>query len=184
MPENPALVEPFREASCESILQPRSRRNFDIVSVWRTFKLLRRLNCDVFHCYNDHTSPLIGAALAGVPVRIWSKLAMSSYYEKNIRPKGLHRVALSSRVSCALSTCVLARSKAVRQELIADGAAPGKISITPVDVDITLYGNTSDSDLNRVLKILSERNLKHGYCLLTVSLQVMKLHSRNPFKIE
>ena len=147
IPENPALVEPFREVGCEIILQPRSRRNFDLASVWRTYKLLRRLDCDVFHCYNDHTSPLIGAALAGVPVRIWSKLAMSPYYEKNIRPKGLRRLALSSRVSCALSTHVLARSKAVRQELIVDGAAPGKISITPVDVDCTLYGNTSESDM-------------------------------------
>lgn len=147
MPENTALVEPFREAGCKVILQPRSRRNFDIGSVWRTYKLMRRLNCGIFHCYNDHTSPLIGAALAGVPVRIWSKLAMSPYYEKNIRPKGLRRLALSSRLSCALSTRVLVRSKAVRQELIADGAVPCKISITPVDVDITLYGDASELDM-------------------------------------
>ncbi len=147
IPDNTELVVPFREADCKVILQPRSRRNFDLACVWRTNKLLRRLNCDIFHCYNDHTSPLIGAALAGVPVRIWSKLAMSPYYEKNIRPKGLRRIALSSRVSCALSTRVLVRSKAVRQELVADGAAPGKISITPVDVDITLYGNASELDM-------------------------------------
>ncbi len=147
IPDNTELVEPFREADCKVILQPRSRRNFDLACVWRTNKLLRRLNCDIFHCYNDHTSPLIGAALAGVPVRIWSKLAMSPYYEKNIRPKGLRRIALSSRVSCALSIRVLVRSKAVRQELVADGAASGKISITPVDVDITLYGNASELDM-------------------------------------
>ena len=161
MPENPALSEPIKKAGCEIILQPRSRRNFDVGSVWRTYKLLRRLKCDVFHCYNDHTSPLIGAALAGVPVRIWSKLAMSPYYEKNIGPKGLQRLALSSRVSCALSIRVLARSKAVRQELLADGAAPDKILITPVDVDTLLYGNISASDLrsDRMLKI----GLDHYY---------------------
>lgn len=161
IPENPALVEPFRDAGCEVILQPRSRRNFDIGSVWRTNKLLRHLNCDIFHCYNDHTSPLIGAALAGVPVRIWSKLAMSPYYEKNIRPKGLRRLALSSRLSCALSTRVLVRSKAVRQELIADGAAPCKISITPVDVDITLYGDGSESDMR------AEMGYSHSDLIIT-----------------
>jgi len=146
MPSNSVLVEPFREAGCEIIIQPRSRGNFDLLSIWRNFKLLRRLRCDIFHCHNDHTSPLISAALASVPVRVWSKLAMSSYYEKGIRPKGLHRLALSSRVSCTLSTRVLARSNAVREELIADGATPGKISITPVDVDIALYGNISEPD--------------------------------------
>ncbi|MCP4609800.1 MAG: glycosyltransferase family 4 protein [Planctomycetes bacterium] len=147
MSENPSVVEPFREACSEIILQPRSRRSFDLACVWRTYKLLRGLKCDIFHCYNDHTSPLIGAALARIPVRIWSKLAMSSYYEKNINPKGLHRLALSSRLSCALSTRVLARSRAVRDELIASGATPSKIMITPVDVDITRYSNTSVSDL-------------------------------------
>lgn len=151
IPENPALVEPFREAGCEIILQPRSRRNFDLVCVWRTYRLLRHLRCDVFHCYNDHTSPLMGAALAGIPVRIWSKLAMSPYYEENIKPKGLHHWALSSRLSCALSTCVLARSKAVRQELILDGATPDKVSITPVDVDITLYDDVSVSDMRAIM---------------------------------
>jgi len=147
MPENPALAEPFREAGCEIILQPRSRRNFDLASIWRTYRLLRRLKCDIFHCHNDHTSPLIGAALAGVPVRLWSKLAMSSYYEQGVHPKGLHCLAVSSKVSSALSTRVLARSKAVRGELIADGAAPDKILVTPVDVDIALYNSTSAPDL-------------------------------------
>jgi len=151
MPENPALVEPFREAGCEIILQPRSRRNFDVGSVWRAYKLLRHLKCDVFHCYNDHTSPLIGAALARVSVRIWSKLAMSSYYEKGTRPRGLHRLMPSTRVSCTLSTRVLARSNAVREELIADGATPSKILITPVDVDTLLYGNSSELDLRSQL---------------------------------
>jgi glycosyltransferase involved in cell wall biosynthesis len=151
LPENLALVEPFSDAGCEIVLQPRSQRSFDLACVWRTRRLLRDLHCDVFHCHNDHTSPLIGAAIAKVPVRIWSKLAMSPYYEQNIQPRGLRRLALSTRVSCALSTRVLARSQAVRQELIRDGAAPDRISVASVDVDLSLYGRPLDSDMRREL---------------------------------
>jgi len=104
MPENPALVEPFKEAGCEIILQPRSRRNFDFGSVWRTYRLLRSLKCDVFHCHNDHTSPLIGAA--------------SPYYEKGVSPKSLHRLMPSTRVSCICAHRILAISDEVGRELI------------------------------------------------------------------
>ena len=151
LPENPALVEPFREVGCEIILQSRSRGNFDLTGIWRTYTMLRRLKCDVFHCYNDHTSPLIGAVMARVPVRVWSKLAMSSYYERGVEAKGLHRLALSSKISCALSTRVLARSEAVKQELIAEGAMPDKISVSPVDVDVSLYADVSALDLKEEL---------------------------------
>lgn len=151
MPEDSALVAPFREASCDIVLQPRSRGNFDRASAWRTYRLLRRLQCDVFHCYNDHTSPLIGAALARVPVRVWSKLAMSPFYERGIQPTGLHRLAVSSRLSCSLATRVLARSEAVKQELIAEGARPENIQITSVDVDVSLYQGDSTSDLRNEL---------------------------------
>jgi len=151
MPENPALAEPFRKAGCDIILQPRSRGNFDLASVWRVYRLLRQLKGDVFHCYNDHTSPLLGAALAKVPVRIWSKLAMSPYYEKNTQPRGVHCLALSTRLSCALATRILARSEAVKQELIAEGSAPAKISVVPVDVDISLYGTAPASPLRQEL---------------------------------
>jgi len=136
MPENSALAEPFREAGCEIIIQPRSRGNFDLMSVWRTNKLLRRLNCDVFHCYNDHTSPLIGAALAGVRVRLWSKRSMRSAFETMKKMTFRDRVAVSARLSSWLATKILAVSAAVKNELVSIGIPSCKIILCPNPVEV------------------------------------------------
>jgi len=151
MPENPALVEPFREAGCEIILQPRSCRNFDLASIRRTYKLLRRVKCDVFHCHNDHTSPLIGAALARVPVRIWSKLAMSPYYEKGVSPKGTHRLMLSTRVSCMCAHRVIAISQRVRAELVETVGFARKIDTVYVPVDYDRFANAERGNIRQEL---------------------------------
>jgi len=136
MPEDPQLSTPFRDAGCEIILQPRPPRNIDPACVWRTYRLLRRLRCDVFHCHNVHTSPLLGAALAGVPVRIWSKLAMSPYYERSISPRGIHRYQPSVRLSAAMAHRVLCISSAVRDELVSLGVSPAKLNVVPAPVDL------------------------------------------------
>lgn len=151
MPENPLLVEPFREAGCKIILQTRSRRSFDLACVWRTNKLLRWLKCDIFHCYNDHTSPLIGAALASVPVRIWSKFAMSAHYEKGVLPKGLHRLVPSIRVSCLCAHQVLAISEKVRLELIELGGLDKIIDTVYVPVDYELFATATQGGIKREL---------------------------------
>lgn len=151
MPENPALVEPFRKAGCEIILQPRSRRNFDIASVWRTYKLLRRLKCDIFHCYNDHTGPLIGAAMAGVPVRIWSKLAMSSYYEQGVAPRGWRRLMPSTRISCLCAHRILAISDKVGRELVETVGFGKKIGTVYVPVDYHRFANAAKGNIRQEL---------------------------------
>ena len=151
MPKNPALVEPFKEAGCEIMLRPRSRRNFDIASVWRVYNLLRRLKCDIFHCHNDHTSPLVGAALAGVPVRIWSKLAMSSYYENNERPRGLHNLMPSTRISCFCAHRVMAISNTVGRELIETVGFGDKIDTVYVPVDYHRFANTAKGNIRKEL---------------------------------
>ena len=151
MPEDTELSKPFQEAGCEIILQRRPNRNFDLRCVLSTRRMLRKLRCDVFHCHNVHTSPLIGAALAGVPVRIWSKLAMSPYYEQGIEPTGIHRLALSTRVSSGLSHRVLAISTAVAEELVGSGTPTDKIITTPVDVDVRRFANASADGVRRRL---------------------------------
>ena len=151
MPENPALVEPFLDAGCEIILQHRSRGNFDLVSVWRTYKLLQQLSCGIFHCYNDHTSPLIGAALAGVPVRIWSKLAMSPYYEKGMSPKGVHRLMPSTRVSCLCAHRILAISDKVGSELIGTVGFDKKVDTVYVPVDYHRFANAAQGNIRKEL---------------------------------
>lgn len=136
MPEDTELSRPFQEAGCEIILQRRPNRNFDLRCVLSTCRMLRKLRCDVFHCHNVHTSPLIGAALAGVPVRIWSKLAMSPYYEQGIHPTGIHRLMPSTRVSCCLAHRILALTSCVAEELHSYGVSPAKVEILPAPVDI------------------------------------------------
>jgi len=143
MPQDRALSRPFLHFGCEIVFQPQARGQFDPACIWRTYRLLRRVHCDVFHCHNTHTSPLIAAALAGVPVRIWSKLAMSPYYERGESRRGLHRLQLSNRVSVALAHRVLCISHAVLEELVHDGVRSGKLVVAPAPVDVGVYALAS-----------------------------------------
>ena len=113
--------------------------------------MLRRIGTDVFHCYNWHTSPLIGAALAGVPVRLWSILSMSPYYEQDIEPQGIHRLMPSVRLSCALCRRVLPLSEAVRSELLQIGVARSKTEVIRVPVDVDAYANASIEGMREAL---------------------------------
>lgn len=151
MPDDSALVEPFTDAGCEIVLQPRSRGNFDAASIWRTWRLLHRLKCDVFHCHNDHTSPLIGAALARVPVRIWSKLSMSSHYETGEAPSGLQGLCLSNRISSRCSHRILALTEAVRKEFISQGGSARKTIVVPGPVDVERFAGASGDGLREKL---------------------------------
>jgi len=155
MPDDAALVEPFTQAGCEIILQPRSRGNFDAASIRRTYRLLRRLKCDVFHCHNDHTSPLIAAALARVPVRIWSKLAMSSHYEEGTTPQGIHRLQASVRLSAKLAHKVHTVSDAVRDELLNLGIAiaTDKVQTIRCPIDLERYNGADGSAVRRELGV-------------------------------
>ncbi|MFT6925931.1 MAG: glycosyltransferase involved in cell wall biosynthesis [Psychromonas sp.] len=138
-PDDPALIEPFIEAGCEIIYQSRSKGNFDLASVFRNFKLLRKVKCDVFHCYNDHTSPIIGAMFARVPVRVWSKLAMSSYYEQGIPPKGLKKLMLSTRITCLFSNRILAISDAAGKEICEQVGFQKKITTVRAPVPLERF---------------------------------------------
>jgi len=138
-PDNLELINPFIEAGCKIIYQPRSRGNFDLRSIYRNFKLFKKIKCDVFHCYNDHTSPLIAAALNNIPVRIWSKLSMSSYYELGIRPKGLQRFMLSTRVTCLLSNRILAISDMAGEEIVDQVGFKKKIFTVNVPVSVERF---------------------------------------------
>ena len=153
MPDDPALSRPFLDFGCEIILQPRAHGNFDPACVWRTYKLLRRIECDVLHCHNVHTSPLIAAALARVPVRIWSKLAMSPCYERQDRPRRLHRLHLSDRLSVALAHRTLCISQAVAEELRQVTGRPDRLLVHPAPVDVDLYSNASGDGVRAELGV-------------------------------
>jgi glycosyltransferase involved in cell wall biosynthesis len=134
-PEEPVWTEPATSLGVELVYHPRAHGNFDIACVRRTRALLRSVGCDVFHCDNTHTSPLIGAWLAGVAVRLWSKRAMEPSYEAN-RPVSLRdRLAVSLRLSCALATRTLAVSEPVADELRQKGIPGGRILVMPNPLD-------------------------------------------------
>lgn len=151
MPENADLSKPFLDCGCKILLLPRAQGNFDLRCVFQTYRLLRRYRCNIVHCHNVHTSPLIGATLAGVPVRIWSKLAMSSYYELGISPRGLHRWHVSTRLSCALAHRTLCISTAVRDELLAIGIPGGKLTVILQPVDLARYQHSRPGAIREAL---------------------------------
>lgn len=145
MPANTELTKPFEEAGCQIVCLPRSHGNCDLGSIWRVYRLLRRLRCDIFHCHNDHTSPLVGATLAHVPIRIWSKLAMSSCYEQGISPNGMHRFEPSTCLSGMLAHKVHTVSDAVRQELLDLGVPSDRVQTIRCPVDLSRYSSVDGS---------------------------------------
>lgn len=101
MRDLPKCSSPLRKGetwSCNRILSAQF--------VARACALCRRLKCSVFHCDNMHTSPLIGAAVAQVPVRIWYKRSMNAHFEECRGPGWRERLAVSTRLSCCLATRV------------------------------------------------------------------------------
>jgi len=140
-PADPRWLDPLLEIGTKIVYLPRPKRNFDLGCVWRAYRLCRTLEAGVFHCDNMHTSPLMGAALAGVPVRLWSKHSMQPCFEAARTPSLRDRVALSVQTSCMLSTRVLAVSSAVRDELLAMGV--------PAERVVVLRNSINDCDLDR-----------------------------------
>jgi len=125
-PDDLELLKPLLNIGVRILYSPRPRCNFDMRTAKRVHDLCRRLRCDVFQCDNMHTSPLIGAALAGVPVRLWFKRSMQPAFEQCREMTLRDRVAISVRVSCWLATRVIAVSKAVKMELVRLGVAGSK----------------------------------------------------------
>lgn len=151
MPDDPSLQIPFEMAGCRVVLVERSRRQFDMKAVWQTTKLVRHLKIDIFHCHNDHTSPLIGAFLGRAPVRIWSKLSMSPYYETGEAPRGLKRLFPGVRVSAFCCTKILPISEQVQNELLELGCPSGKLSVLygPVDYDRFARGDKNVTSVRK-----------------------------------
>jgi glycosyltransferase involved in cell wall biosynthesis len=121
----------LEELGVEIVYHPRPAGSLDAACVRRAYRLCRDTGCDAFHCDNMHTSPLLGAALAGVPVRLWSKRSMSPAYEAGREPTLRDRAAFSVRLSSLLATRVLAVSRTVKEELVSLGIPAGRILVLP-----------------------------------------------------
>jgi len=133
-PADPAWLEPLQRDGISIHHIDRPRGNFDVACVAATRRLCRQLRADVMHCDNTHTSPLLGAALAGVPVRVWTKHAMQPAFEEVRRASWRDRIAPAVRTSATVATMVLPISGAIRDELIALGIPSSKLRVLPLPI--------------------------------------------------
>ncbi len=153
-PDDPKWLEPILAAGAEVIYTERARGNFNLACIRKVYRLCRELHCDIIHCDNVHTSPLIAAALAGVPLRLWSKRSMEPAYEM-IRSSGIRdRVSISLHVSGWLATRTLAVSKAVRQEMTGRGIPSAKV--------IVQYNPVQELALNGLARNAARDSLGYG----------------------
>ncbi|MGE4092141.1 MAG: glycosyltransferase [Candidatus Binatia bacterium] len=119
----------------ELVYIPRPPRNLHWDTIKSAFRLCRRLQPDIIHCDNIHTSPLIGAFLARVPVRVWFKRSMQPAYETMRTPTWKDTLAATVRASSFCATHVISVSQAVRDELVSLGIPKSKLLVfnNPVD---------------------------------------------------
>ena len=128
-PRERGLLDAIVGAGIEMIYLPRPRRSVDVSAVRRVYGLCRRLRCDVIRCHNLHASPMIGAAAAGVPVRLWFKRSMQPAFEACRQERLRDRLAISVRMTCCLATRVLPVSSAVKEELVRLGVPASKLIV-------------------------------------------------------
>ena len=128
-PDEPGWIEGLRKLGVGITCIPRPRGNFDLKNIMAIRRLCLETRCNVFRCDNLHMSPLIGASVAGVSVKVWCKQAMNSHYERCLEPGWRERLALTTRLSAFLSTRVIAVSSAVGAEVNAVGNSPDKVFI-------------------------------------------------------
>lgn len=130
-PEEQSWIDALRSLGVVICCEPRPKRKLDPECIARVIRLCRKIPPDVFICENIHDNPLVGATLAGVPVRVWIKHAMNQSFEIGASQSLRNRLSISTRLSCALATRVIAVSGAVRDELIGLGICGGKILVRP-----------------------------------------------------
>lgn len=111
------------------LYHPRPEKHFDFKCAVRVYNLCKQYKCEILHCDNMHTSPLIGAFMAGVKVRIWYKRAMNSDFEMMKKKSLKDRIAITTRLSCMLSTNIITVSSAVKKELVDICINEEKISV-------------------------------------------------------
>ncbi len=128
-PEDPAWLEGLTSLGVRLHRLGRPRSSFDAAHVRAIHDLCRRTRCSVFHCDNRHMTPLLGASLAGVPVKVWCKRSMNSHYEQCRDPGWRERLAPTTRLSARLATRIIAVSGAVAGELVQLGVPEGKVCV-------------------------------------------------------
>lgn len=136
--QNEEIKKALEENNIECHYVPRSKRPFDLHCIIDSYRLFKNIGCTIAHFHCVHTSPIIGAALAGVPIRIWSSHS-SEYKDDGKRPSHIHRLGLSTRITCLLAHKVLPVSNGIRKELLRYNVRNDKMSVAPVPIDVGRY---------------------------------------------
>ncbi len=131
LPDDSSWIQGYHNLGVQIHCLARPRTRFDWKCIKDARRLLQRLRPDIILCENIHSSPMIAAAAARVPVRIWIKHAMNSCFEECRQPRFKDRLMITTRLTCSLATRVLAVSGAVRNELVDLGINKVKILVRP-----------------------------------------------------
>lgn len=128
-PAEGSWLDGLRAAGVTVALQRRPRSRLDLASLRGAYRLCRQINPTLMVCDNIHLVPLLAAFSARVPVRVWWKRAMSSWFEEIREPTWKEQLAPSVRLSCRLARRVFVVSEAVRRELEGLGVPGHKITV-------------------------------------------------------
>ena len=137
-PQNEEIKKALMESNIQCLYIKRPKRQFDLRCIRDSYRMFKDAGCTIAHFHCVHTSPIIGAALAGVPIRIWSNHS-SEYRDDGKRPSLIHRLGLSTRITCALAHKVHPVSDGIRKELLRYGVSKDKMSVAPVPIDVGQY---------------------------------------------
>jgi glycosyltransferase involved in cell wall biosynthesis len=129
LPQDRGWVRDLESVGVEIACVARPRRQIDFACIREVRSLCARFRADVFHCENIHTSPMLGAWLARVPVRVWHKHSMFVHFEECRPPSIKERLALSTRLTGTLATRVMCVSQSVAEEVTQFGVARRKILV-------------------------------------------------------
>lgn len=137
-PQNSDIREALAESQIECVYVDRPRCQFSAYGIRDACDLFRKVGCTIAHLHCVHTSPIIGAAMARVPIRIWS-VHSSEYRDDGKKLGALHRLGLSTRVTCALAYKVLPVSESIRRELLHHGISDRRMCVAPVPIQLERY---------------------------------------------
>jgi glycosyltransferase involved in cell wall biosynthesis len=117
-PDEKEWIEKIERYNVKLVYAKRAKGNYDIDVIRNVYAMCKKYSCDIFHCDNIHTSPLIGAMLARVKIRMWSKRSMNHATElcKKLTIRDL--LSPSVRLSSFCATHIHCVSSRVRKELI------------------------------------------------------------------
>jgi len=153
------LLNPFLDAGAKILLHQRPPSSLNFSAIIKTYQFLRHHPCDLIHCYTRPTVPLIAAMLNQIPVRIWSRLAMSSSYENNSPLVGIHKLQLNLRLSCFFSNKILCIAQPVQNELTSlNPSIQMKTTVVGGAIDLDHYSSGCSTNIRKEFS-LSENDL-------------------------